>query len=155
MEKQFGLYTVCDTGKVFNTVSLKIIKKHIIKGYECVFLYENKKAKYRAMHRLIAELFIPNPNNYRFINHKDGNKLNNNVENLEWCTSKQNMQHAFNNNLIKTNKKVIQKDLEGNILNIYESLLKACYATQTPASNISACCNFKRKQANDFLWSFA
>lgn len=155
MIKEINNYIVTDLGEVINKKSNKFLKIHILKGYKCVYLYINNKRTYKALHRLVAELFILNPNDYKYINHKDGNKLNNSSSNLEWCSAKHNMQHAFSNNLVKTAKKVIQYDLFGNELNKYDSILKACYATQTPAANISACCNKKRKQANDFLWSFA
>lgn len=59
------------------------------------------KKKYIRIHRLVAELFLDNPNNYTQINHKDGNKLNNSVNNLEWTTNSQNTQHGYDNNLYK------------------------------------------------------
>lgn len=65
-----------------------------------VKLMKNKKSKDMKVHRLVAEAFIPNPNNYSIINHKDGNPLNNRVENLEWCTQKHNIEHAIKNELI-------------------------------------------------------
>lgn len=61
----------------------------------------NGKKKYIRIHRLVAELFLDNPNNYTQINHKDGNKLNNFVNNLEWTTNSQNTQHGYDNNLYK------------------------------------------------------
>lgn len=57
------------------------------------------KKKYYHIHRMIAELFIPNPDNLPQVNHIDGNKLNNDITNLEWCTTSHNIQHAFDNNL--------------------------------------------------------
>ena len=61
--------------------------------------------KQKSIHRLVAETFIPNPNNLPQINHKDGNKKNNNVKNLEWCNQSYNTQHAYDNNLIKHYRK--------------------------------------------------
>jgi hypothetical protein len=69
------------------------------KGYNSAMLYNNGVQKCYRVHRLVAEAFIDNKNNKPFINHKDGNKLNNNIYNLEWCTHKENVQHAFLNNL--------------------------------------------------------
>ena len=68
-------------------------------GYYCVGATDTY-----MIHRMVAEAFIPNPNNYPFVNHLDGNKLNNCVDNLEWCTPKQNSQHAVSIGLIKTGK---------------------------------------------------
>ena len=78
----------------------KPMKGHIDRcGYQEVLFSENGKTNQYRTHRLIAETFIPNPNNLRDVNHKDGNKLNNNVSNLEWCSHKDNVAHSFKNGL--------------------------------------------------------
>lgn len=64
-------------------------------GYKYVSLKTNGKMKHISIHRLLAIIFIPNPQNYPIINHKDGNKDNNSLDNLEWCTYKQNNDHAI------------------------------------------------------------
>jgi len=69
-------------------------------GYKTVVLFKNSVRKIYLLHRLIAMAFIPNPENKPCINHKDGNKLNNSLDNLEWCTRAENNQHAFRNGLI-------------------------------------------------------
>jgi hypothetical protein len=69
-------------------------------GYRSVSLHENGKPKYMRLHRLLCIHFLPNPNNYPFVNHKDGNKLNSCLSNLEWCTAKQNLNHATEMGLI-------------------------------------------------------
>lgn len=69
------------------------------KGYLKVMLYLNGKRKHAFVHRLVAEAFIPNPNELSQVNHKDGNKTNNCVHNLEWCTGKENIIHAVTNGL--------------------------------------------------------
>ena len=71
------------------------------KGYMFVVLYDkNQNTKAIKIHRLVAEAFIPNPNEYQQINHIDGNKKNNNKSNLEWCTGSQNIRHAYENGLM-------------------------------------------------------
>lgn len=70
-------------------------------GYKAVMLKIGDSKRSYLIHRLVAECFLPNPNNYRCVNHKDGNKTNNTVNNLEWCTHTENMIHAYKNGLIK------------------------------------------------------
>lgn len=69
------------------------------KGYHSVILFLNGESKQFKVHRLVATAFIPNPNNLPQVNHKDGDKTNNHVSNLEWCTQSENMTHAFNTGL--------------------------------------------------------
>lgn len=92
-------YSVDTEGNIFNKSGKKkatFINNH---GYEVVFLWENNKAKSHSVHRLVAEAFLPNPENKPCVNHKDGNKANNILDNLEWCTYSENTLHALENNL--------------------------------------------------------
>lgn len=84
-------YSVSNTGIIINTKKNKMMSIYIRKGYCHIKLSTHNKAAQKKVHRLVAEAFIPNPNNYDCINHKDENPLNNNVENLEWCN------HSYNN----------------------------------------------------------
>ena len=80
----------------------KILKQNINgRGYYYVLLSKKNKYKNLLIHREVAKAFIDNKNNYTDINHKDGNKLNNNVDNLEWCSRSYNLKHAFKNGLKK------------------------------------------------------
>lgn len=85
---------------------IQTLKGHMLtpcKGngsYYNVSMCKDNVARSMRVHRLVAIAFIPNPNNYRCVNHKDGNKLNNKVSNLEWCTNRQNTQHAIKHKLI-------------------------------------------------------
>ena len=103
-----GCYQVSNLGRVrsltrkvktFNGVRtsngqlLKPLKTNT--GYYRVDLKQNQKDKYMSIHRLVAEAFIPNPNNYPIINHKDNNPQNNCVDNLEWCTQSYNVKYAY------------------------------------------------------------
>lgn len=79
----------------------RILKKYVNKyGYERVTLCEDNTERYKLVHRLVAEAFIEPIKGFNFVNHKDGNKLNNNIDNLEWATPLTNSQHASKNNLL-------------------------------------------------------
>ena len=97
-----GLYKVSNTGKIFSVVTnreLSVIQKK--DGYTCISLCDkdHNKKQYR-IHQLVAKAFIPNPNNYPFINHKNEIKNDNRVENLERCTDLENKHHAIENGLV-------------------------------------------------------
>ena len=96
-----GLYKVDENGNVFSVRNNKLLKRMMFpSGYEYVHLCNGKgKTKLFRVHRLVAETFIPNPNNLPEVNHKDGDKLNNNVKNLEWCTNLENMRHSVETGL--------------------------------------------------------
>ena len=134
-----GLYQVSNLGNVKSLERNKSNGKGLVKidekiltqnitnwGYCKVALYKNGARKYYKVHRLVAEAFIPNPNNKEQINHIDGNKLNNNVNNLEWNTRIENMNHARINGLCGNNTDsnyILLKDNDGktklaNIINI-------------------------------------
>ena len=99
-----GLYQVSNLGNV-KRLYKKNFNFHILKpfdngtGYLQLGLYKNKKRKFYLLHRLIAEAFINNPYNYPIINHINGVKSDNRIENLEWCTAKHNTNHAFKTGL--------------------------------------------------------
>lgn len=92
----FGGYGVSNDGKVFTYKQgrNREVKQHDHKGYQRVFLFLGNKRKTHFVHRLVAEAFIKNKNDKEFVNHKDGNKRNNNVDNLEWCTREENQRHS-------------------------------------------------------------
>lgn len=99
----FENYCVYEDGSVENLSTHKKLKGTIrLHGYLVYRLSKQGKKYQFYAHRLVATAFIPNPNNYTIVNHKDGNKLNNNVDNLEWCTQSYNMEHAHKKKLIKS-----------------------------------------------------
>ena len=99
-------YFIYDNGDVLNTTTNKILKGSIGEhGYKYYRLSKGNKKKMFYAHRLVAEYFIPNPEELPVVNHKDGNKSNNNVNNLEWASYSENTEHAHQNNLIKARRK--------------------------------------------------
>jgi len=99
-----GLYKISTDGLVYSIRNKINLKPNLIgNGYESVILCKDKIQERACVHRLVAEKFIPNTNNKPQVNHIDGNKLNNCVDNLEWCTAKENLYHARENGLINQN----------------------------------------------------
>lgn len=111
-------YLIDENGQIFNTKTNKYLKGSIKNtGYKMALLSINGKKKDYAVHRLVAEAFIPNPNNKPVVNHKDGNKLNNCVSNLEWTTYSENRTHAVKTGLSSNRGKQerYEFDLPGEI----------------------------------------
>lgn len=122
--------------------------------YSTVLLSKDNKKKHAKVHRLVALAFIDNPNRYREINHKDEDKQNNRVDNLEWCTRKYNeaygtkrarsCEHRDYKAIAKKNSKaVIQMSLEGEIIRQWKSLAEISKTLGYSSGNISMCCNGK------------
>lgn len=119
-------------------------------GYLWVSLCKGGKAKTQSVHRVIANTFLENKNNYPDVNHKDGNKLNNNVDNLEWCTTKQNQIHAAVNGLLGNSKKV--RCVETN--KIYQSSGEAERDCGICGRNIRSACSGRYKTAGGYHWEW-
>ena len=100
-------YIVSNTGRVRRTGSDRDKAAKTKKKYEQVDLYKDGKRTSKAVHILVAEAFIPNPDNKPEVNHKDGNKHNNHVDNLEWVTHKENCEHAWKNGLAKPSRSML------------------------------------------------
>lgn len=151
----FENYEVSNLGKVRNIKSGIMLKPWITKdGYLRHGLYENNKKKNLFLHKIIATAFIDNPEEKPCVNHIDENKLNNDLSNLEWCTVRENNIHGtrIKRAAEKCSKKVIQLDLNDNVLNEFESMEQAEQKTGIDASSICRCCNGKRKSAGGFKW---
>ena len=160
-----GMYKVSNLGNVmsFWGKTPKLLKPAKAgKGYLVVLLSNNKYIKQFYLHRLVAQAFLPNPNNYPIINHKDENKLNNNVENLEWCSYQYNTTYgtAQDRRAKKlTNRKdqsnpVLQYDKNGNFINEYHSIQDAERNTGISHQNISNVCRGKQKSAGNYIWKY-
>ena len=129
----------------------RILKYFInTKGYFQVDLYKNNKCKRFLIHRLVAEAFLENPNNLPYINHKDENKQNNYIENLEWCTAKYNSNYGTRNSRLSS--PVICVELN----KIYNSIKEASEDLNIQQAHISGCCT-KRKHyitAGGYHWQY-
>lgn len=117
------------------------------KGYLMVSLTKHHKTKGFSVHRLVANAFIPNPNNYPQVNHKDEDKSNNQVENLEWCSAKYNNRYS---NAVR----VTQYDKKWNIIKTWECIADAASTLNIPAPDIVLCCTKKSRSAGGFFWCY-
>lgn len=107
--KGYEDYFITEDARIYNNKGEELKGKWIDNvGYYQIVLRKNKKRKYVRIHRLVAETFIPNPDNLPQVNHIDGNKLNNNVDNLEWCTNSENAQHGYDSNLYHSKRRCIK-----------------------------------------------
>ena len=151
-------YTIDIFGNVFSKKSNKNICQYINnRGYKLVNLCKNGKEVHKFVHRLVAEAFIPNSHNLPFVNHIDENKLNNYVENLEWCSHKYNMNYGtVATRISKANsRKIVGIDKDGNKVEFYSPK----YAEKElgiPHSNIRNCLYRKRydKYLGGYRWFF-
>ena len=151
----FENYEVSNLGKVRNMKTGKILKPILRRdGYLVLCLYGHNKQKHLLLHRIIATAFVDNPDEKPCVNHIDENKTNNDLSNLEWCTAKENLVHGTRMKRIaeKLSQKVIQLDLNDNVLSEFESMHQAERETGVTLSSISSCCNGKLKSAGGFKW---
>ena len=158
IEEYEGLYQISNLGRVkslpkkdgFVLLETRILKPLNINNRNRVVLAKNKVKKNFFIYQLVAKMFIPNPNNYPIINHKNGKPNDDKVTNLEWCTHKHNSIHAVDNNLIK-HKKIAQYSLNGEFIKIYNSRHEIKNIDQ---SSITRCCNGIRKTAGGYKWEY-
>ena len=166
-----GLYQTSNLGRVkslsrvvrANTCGLREISEKILSngksscGYELVVLSKNGKHYNKFIHRLIAETFIPNPNKYKEVNHKDENKHNNRVANLEWCDRKYNANYGtgIERCAAKKCKPVVMIDVTTGVeLKTYKSAKDAMKETNINRNNIGMVCLGKRVTAGGYIWKF-
>ena len=153
----FGRMRSLDTYRKDRNGSVKFYKGRILKpvtvgnGYLKVNLYKNNKQKTYLVHRIIAETFLPNPDNLPLINHKDEQKDNNIVSNLEWCDAKYN--NAYGTRTERCSKPVLQYTLDGQFVREWESTAE-CGRNGFNQGNVVACCQGKLKKHKGFIWKY-
>ena len=155
-------YYVYENGDIENANNNNKLKPYPSSGgYLYIIISRNngKRRHHIRVHRLVAQAFIPNPNKYKCVNHIDGNKLNNNANNLEWCTHSQNIKHGFKNNLYKSRgsipTKVNQYDLNGNFVKCWDKIKDIEKEYKVSHTAIRFCCLNKIKTCKGYIWRYA
>lgn len=172
-----GIYQVSNLGNVKGLDRIdsighnrlgKILYWDIIKWYRMIKLSKNAVKTRIFAHRLVGQTFIPNPENKGQINHKNGIKTDNRVENLEWVTPSENIKHSFNVLWHKKSKawlwitgwdhcrskSVQQLYMEWTLLKIWNSISDIERTLWISWTHISAVCKWKRKSAGGFIWQY-
>lgn len=108
-----------------------------------------------GIHRIVASTFLPNPNKYEIVNHKDGNKTNNRISNLEWCTRKQNTKHAYDNNLISGKRSIFQLDENNNIIQKWNTIKEATEECKIGRTSINKVLSRRGKTAGGYYWCYS
>ena len=164
--KRNSNYMVDELGNVFSKRRNKILSPKINHdGYLRIQLWNKNECEYVSIHRLIAETFIENNEGKPFVNHIDGNKQNNMVENLEWCTQKENIKHAFDTGLSThrphnwciLSKSVDQYTKSGQYIKTFPSTMEVERELGIPHSTVSNVCNNKKHYitAGGFKWKYS
>lgn len=156
-----GLYEISNWGRVkslnyHHTGKPRLLRPKVDKyGYLVVCFCKDGKRKYFFVHRLVAQSFIPNPDNLPQVNHKDENKKNNNADNLEWCTCLYNINYgSHNERRAKTQSKpVLQFSLTGEFIREWLSISE-CGRNGFYTSCVCRCCNGELKSHKGFKWCY-
>ena len=173
----YPLYTVDEFGNVFSIVSNRLLKPfRTSSGYYTVQLFNEHGHRNFLVHRLVAEAFIPNPDGLSQVNHKDENKQNNYVGNLEWCNAKYNMRYGTGINRRKKSTKwyhqgheiketmrknaqmnrkaVLLFSKDGTLIRTFESITKAAKELSIDGAHISQVCLGKRKSCGGYKFEY-
>lgn len=152
-----GVYQVSNTGMVKNTHRDKLLKLETTKlGYKRVTLQHKPLHNHVFVHQLVAKAFIPNPHHLPFINHKDENPSNNNVDNLEWCTQQYNINYGTRNAKVSAHAKPIKQLTKDHIfIAEYPSVIAASISLHLDFSTLYKCCKGKIKTAYGYVWEYS
>lgn len=168
-------YLIETDGRIYSEHKKRWLKPSVSNNGYCGIELRNAKGRKRLLvHRLVALTYIPNPNNYPQVNHKDENKLNNEANNLEWCTAKYNMNYglgaktrhkkidyskaSYKLNAVKNGKKackpVARYTMSGHYIDSYESAADAKRKLNLTSNHISECASGKRTTAHGYVWKY-
>ena len=149
-------YSVSTEGEVRKDTTNYILSQSSQQDYKFVTLLINGQQKRMRVHSMVAMTFIENPDNKPYVNHINGIRYDNNVENLEWVTQSENIQHAVRTGLMQNGRKkaVIQYNLNGDRMATFESASEAARQTGGSQSKITMCCKRQRETANDYQWRY-
>jgi len=148
-----GFYRISNLGQVQNATTKKMLTPAIgSNGYLHVDLrYFQKKTV--SIHRLVAEAFVENPNKHPIVNHKDECKTNNTADNLEWCTTRYNVNYG--KGALAKNSPVVQLDRNGMVIKTWESMKQASEAIGIKYQGISRVCRNERRTCGGFGWMYS
>lgn len=148
-------YEISNCGQVRNKNTKRILSPTLINGYLAVGLRINNKTIMSFAHRLVAKSFVLCADETYVVNHKDGIKTNNHVENLEWVSLSENGKHAYRINIHKPNRiSVSQYTLSNVFIKEYDSLLDAEFETGVFNGSISKVCRRVKKTAGGYIWKY-
>ena len=151
-------YEVRPNGEVVNIKTGRVLKAiKTTNGYLMICLYKNGKRKNFYIHRLVAQAFIHNPDNLPCVNHKDEDKTNNNIENLEWCTHEYNCNYGTGIERMtkKISKPVLQLRKDGSLVRVWPSIIEVERELHYHNSYISKCCRGIGHSAYGYRWCYA